>query len=930
MVAPSIASSSFNGSASSSQSSAAKQGRTDKEQQEGQQEELVDRTSSFENGVFGVLVTLVKENSETHIRIRWVLLKVFLDTWQLFTTVVLPAEQGWDIDSNGTVWSVVSVFNFRWLHSLGYNVYLFALYGVAAALVLALALGVWVSGYFKERKFPLRWPIKLLWLIRTLGFQTFDVACLHLLQLGISCNYTGALRPHMHLNLFPQYSCAKAPHILHAIVSGLCLVLFVAIALLLNMAEVEVNPKSRRPLALGHSGAEVAAFAIKALLTLVNVFFGWRRVAACFYLALSLALAYQYLRWSPHLVAWVNYLKTGVSTTVVWCAATLMLLVFEPGVKQQGRDSWSKLMTIVMLSGLAPAFGAGMLLSRIMIRRMTSTTLKCLKNMRPSDRLEDVVENITDPRDVEIVARCCRVGLDPAGFLDPGVMERAAQVIKAGLAMFPTSAYMVLLHANFMIDVLGVSQSGSRRVQDARRLEPSLMCRFIMFVRQQSQTHKDNNSQGATMDMLSYVEYQRKQRIVLRLHREALQAMCNFWRYLDTSNISFRQLSKALAKIEASVYQAQKAYRVVLDDYSSSPKLLRLYAKFLQGVKSDPWGAVQYFEAAEKLEEKTDNDAGGPLLPDGTPLGRMDEMDVAVLVVNAAGEIQMANRQTHNMFGYKRGNLEGKHLSSLLAPHFSGRLSEQIQMMVCAGDASVVAGGAGGGGGSSSEGSHQGAVRELEMLGMHCDRLAFPVKLSLRKASGVGEDSAIIAMLEPAASPKSVASLWVAPTGTIAACDPRFVANFGWRASEVYGANVGALITIRFPGVQAGKATDLELGGHAFFPDDEEAEHADDYMDSMPKLLAWAKAARQDGSFRAGLQCVIAHKYDSSPLMCSLTVVEDASAGVPIHEVRIRLLSSTVDHRQILAVDRKGALVHASPELVTSLIDTLGCAPLTG
>jgi hypothetical protein len=27
----------------------------------------------------------------------------------------------------------------------------------------------------------------------------------------------------------------------------------------------------------------------------------------------------------------------------------------------------------------------------------------------------------------------------------------------------------------------------------------------------------------------SFVEYQRKQRMVVRLHREALTAMCNFW-----------------------------------------------------------------------------------------------------------------------------------------------------------------------------------------------------------------------------------------------------------------------------------------------------------------------------------------------------------------------------------------------------------------
>ena len=87
------------------------------------------------------------------------------------------------------------------------------------------------------------------------------------------------------------------PQLIHAIVSGVTMVVFVAIALLLNMAEVETSPTSRRPSSLGHSGAEVMAFAIKVLLTLVGVFIGYKRVAACLYLALSLWLLWQYLRW---------------------------------------------------------------------------------------------------------------------------------------------------------------------------------------------------------------------------------------------------------------------------------------------------------------------------------------------------------------------------------------------------------------------------------------------------------------------------------------------------------------------------------------------------------------------------------------------------------------------------------------------------------
>ncbi len=38
----------------------------------------------------------------------------------------------------------------------------------------------------------------------------------------------------------------------------------------------------------------------QALMTLVGVFLGWPKVAACFYLALALLLAWQYLRWVGH------------------------------------------------------------------------------------------------------------------------------------------------------------------------------------------------------------------------------------------------------------------------------------------------------------------------------------------------------------------------------------------------------------------------------------------------------------------------------------------------------------------------------------------------------------------------------------------------------------------------------------------------------
>lgn len=47
--------------------------------------------------MFGVLFTLSKEKSEHVVRYKWIILKIALDLWQLFITIIDPG-QGWSID----------------------------------------------------------------------------------------------------------------------------------------------------------------------------------------------------------------------------------------------------------------------------------------------------------------------------------------------------------------------------------------------------------------------------------------------------------------------------------------------------------------------------------------------------------------------------------------------------------------------------------------------------------------------------------------------------------------------------------------------------------------------------------------------------------------------------------------------------------------
>ncbi|GIM07919.1 hypothetical protein Vretimale_11958 [Volvox reticuliferus] len=851
---------------------------------------------SLESGIFGVLFTLSQEKNQQHIYYHWILLKILLDAWQLFTTIMTP-EMGWDIDPDSMVWKCVSVLSFGWLKDLGYTWYVAVLYSMAGLLAVNLVLCVWVAWSFKEQKFDYVWPIKVVRGFSYVFLQVFDITSLNFLQLGISCNYVGPAKPHLHMALFPRYSCSSAPHIIHALVSGLLLLLFAAVAMLVNMSEVDVNPTSKAPQALGHSGAEVTAFGIKALMTLVGVFLGWPKVAAVAYCVLATWLAWEYLRWVPHLLMWVNCLKGGVAFAMFFVAAMQLAVSLLP-------RSAAHTLTLVMAVGLGPAFLIGALATFLRTRLFTAAVTKAFKAanyelVKPQD-----IYHFAHPRDVEIAARCARVWTD-LYTLEKTAVHRAEEIIKAGVALFPDNAYVALVYANFMLDMLGFSQTGSRQLESVRKLNPSLMCRFMLFVRHQQATQKaaSSNVKGGSMDLLGYVEYQRKQRMVLRHHKDALQAMANFWRLLGFSTISFSSLSKSLEEIDTSITQAETAYRVVLELYNNSPRLVRLYARFLETIKQDPWTAAQYHDAAERLEEDKDEDGQGPVLPDGTPISRMDDVEKGVLVVNAFGDIQVANRKLHNMFGYKKGDLDGKNVTALMPPHEAKRHPGLMRRYIDSGDKAA-------------------PYFRHPVLGVHRERVAFTVRIAVSRASGLGEDSVFIGLIEALPAEPGTGRVWVTPEGVIVCCDPGFVTCFGYHPDDVIGVQLDKLLRT------GGREMDQAILNDVWIAS--KVKH--DNQEYVQKLLASARdygtvqTHDDDDPTMEANKCSVLHKYDFAKEV-HISVRSDMTKS-NIYEVRMKLLSD--EPQLLMVVERKGTIRHMSGDLAKVLGVGLGDGPPIG
>lgn len=74
------------------------------------------------------------------------------------------------------------------------------------------------------------------------------------------------------------------------------------------------------------------------------------------------------------------------------------------------------------------------------------------------------------------------------------------------------------------------------------------------------------------------------------------------------------RMARMFARIDLMEVAANRTYRLVLERYPKSTKLLRSYGRFLENVKNDPWAASKYYAEAEKQVRARRAHTAGPTL----------------------------------------------------------------------------------------------------------------------------------------------------------------------------------------------------------------------------------------------------------------------------------------------------------------------------
>eukprot|EP00879_Flechtneria_rotunda_P020397 GHRR01021459.1.p1 GENE.GHRR01021459.1~~GHRR01021459.1.p1 ORF type:complete len:889 (+),score=208.65 GHRR01021459.1:224-2890(+) len=723
--------------------------------------------------LFGALYTLAKEKINDTAGVA--MFAIWVDFLMIFT-LLLMYEYPWKV--NPDIW-IYKVFYYIQIHLpiayKGYMFYLVIFYILVAILFISVAICVWVGWCFMNDSFPFLWPIKVARVVVSLFVSMFYIASLNIFLMASACDKQGGHWKHIVFDV----DCLALPHVIHAAFSIASGVVFLTVALLLALADHELEPMSKSLLAAPHSMCELRSLLCKTVITVADILFKPQPHTQVIMYTISCGLIFYYhARMVPHYVPWINVLRGGLNLVLAWVALMGCILSYtvhwewdDHGHPHWHDDQYRHMMTIITVVGIPLMFlaGAGICWGRLLYAWKTALKFKVLPpNVKPR-----LLHRFSSEFDVEVSSRVGRVW-DEDGVLDQTAVELAENVLKAGVAMMPNSVFLHIVYSNFLIEVRHNHQLGWSHLERAKRLEPNLSYQFSIFTRQQEHKQKSGGAGGeGSVDLVSYVEFQKNYRSLLVYHKASLVAARDFWRLLTLDVIPLERLGSSFKSMDEMESMAEKTYKLVLDRYPTNAKLLKSYGKFLESVKNDPWGAARYYAEAEKQEELAES--AGPEYMGGELGGAVNERS-AIITINAMGIIQSANKAACLLLGYKKGDLEGKNVSCLMPAPFSVRHNSYLHNYITTGKAKIL-----------------DTMREV--VALHKDRYVFPVRLTVSRVNGEGPDSVFMDVMKAVESDPNIVKGWLLTNGTTLCVDQSFVDLAGYTPSELVGKPFSSLVT---------------------------------------------------------------------------------------------------------------------------------------
>lgn len=735
---------------------------------------LLDEKKSTEEALFACMYALVKERGQDSWQYSY--FKVAMEGLVAFLVVFNPNRADWAIDTTNQLWMIVRWADFRnpIAEIFGYTIYVNILYALVVITMTVLA-AVGFLAYLMRKSDQVKWIknfAKTLQVFTDVIFSILYMTILDYLMFMWSCKYTST--PILH-SYFVGVQCFASPHLGPMFMAGIAAIIFIFATVAVQTSGCELNPCAHGLLASPAAMMKIKVVFVKAAFVIAaNVLFFIAKPQTLLMTALAL-----YVFWLN--VDNMAFFQTHISC--IWCGmwlgVTYTTIIFTAlNLSSDGSDpAYQNSLTNAVLYGIFPVMAFGGLIAWGYFR----WRMRHVKNFEEANVDEVKLKKIYrfhSPAEVELLSRTMRK-FDLDGVIDPKAAELGELIIKAGLATYPDSANLLILNANFMMEVKKDGPGSRTQLQLVSKHNPNFVQRYkIFFTIENSKRLKESAEQG--MDLHSYVEFKRNYRAVLRAHKETLSLIREVWRLMLKAEPKAVRIDNALAELDISVQRTHRIYRKVLERYPKNGKLLKCYGRFQEDVRNDFKSAARNYAEATKQG----GSGNGILSMDfdfasqpGKPemLLSIDVNEDALAIINAEGTIMVVSQGVTDLFGYNKAELENQNIALLMPPPFSQRHASYLQRYKEGGEPRIL-----------------DMVKEV--VALHKDKHVFPVQICVTKLSGVGAEAVFLGLMRPIPFSKRDVRAWIAPNGTILCCGPMFSALTGIPADEMVGVNVKTMM----------------------------------------------------------------------------------------------------------------------------------------
>ncbi|GFR49209.1 hypothetical protein Agub_g11123, partial [Astrephomene gubernaculifera] len=354
------------------------------------------------------------------------------------------------IETGNPAWQVVqwTLWRLPVVRLYGYDSYIRVMYVMVVAVVLAV-LGLVALTVAMRKQEQSKWFRKaaaVMHVVYDVMFIVLYVAFFDYFVFAANCNFTMTVKDHVH---FTGVMCFEMPHLLHLSVALATAIILLGVTALMIVASSELNPVSRIYLASPSAATRLKTLAARAAYVGAAAGFRcWPKPQA-----VTMAIAVGMVCWwnfrrLPFYRPDVNIVWCGMWSGILFTAIMHAVMVFakdRSSSEQHRRDS-----TILVLRLIFPVAAAGSSLCALLSWQVMRPAKKFV-NLDPAVKIQRI-HKFDGVQEVETLSRVMRK-FDQDGIVDQEAAALGETIIKAGMRLLPSSPFLLILYANFLLDV---------------------------------------------------------------------------------------------------------------------------------------------------------------------------------------------------------------------------------------------------------------------------------------------------------------------------------------------------------------------------------------------------------------------------------------------------------------------------------------------